>query len=250
MSKPLSIRLQQQVNKTMKDYGLLTDGDKVMVGLSGGKDSLALVSFLAERKKVFKPKFEVVAAHISVDIVPYSADIDYLREFCESRGVPFIHEHTNFEIDESNQKNVCFLCSWYRRKKLFQVAQEQQCNKIALGHHRDDLFETLMMNMIFQGTFATMPPLLQMDKFPITIIRPMAKLSEADLREYAEEQQFKKMKKNCPYEHESNRAKVRQIVEEMKALNPEADASIWNSMENIKADYLPRPITQDKKQTR
>lgn len=244
MAKPLQVRLQQQVNKTMKDYGLLADGDKVLIGLSGGKDSLALVTFLAERMKVYKPRFSVVATHISVDNVPYSADIDYLRQFCEERNVPFVHEHTQFDTDKERQKNVCFLCSWYRRKKLFQIAQELQCNKIALGHHRDDLFETLLMNMIFQGTIATMPPRLQMEKFPVTIIRPMAKLAEEELREYAEELQFKKMNKNCPFEHESNRSQVRRLVEEMKAMHPEASASLWNCMENVKADYLPQPLKQ------
>ena len=100
------------------------------------------------------------------------------------------------------------------------------------------------MNMIFQGTIATMPPRLQMEKFPVTIIRPMAKLAEEELREYAEELQFKKMNKNCPFEHESNRSQVRRLVEEMKAMHPEASASLWNCMENVKADYLPQPLKQ------
>ncbi|MDO4191122.1 MAG: tRNA 2-thiocytidine biosynthesis TtcA family protein [Bacteroidales bacterium] len=244
MSKSLDIRLQQQVNKTMKDYGLLADGDKVLVGLSGGKDSLALVSFLAERMKIYKPKFSVVATHISIDNVPYSADINYLQQFCEMRNVPFYHAHTHFDIDETKQKNICFLCSWYRRKKLFDIAQELQCNKIALGHHRDDLFETLLLNMVYQGTIATMPPKLQMEKFPITIIRPMAKLAEEDIRQYAEEHEFKKMTKNCPHEHESNRSKIRQLVEEMKAMHPDASSSLWNCMENVKHDYLPQQTNQ------
>ena len=104
----------------MKDYGLIDDGDKVLIGLSGGKDSMALVEFLAERSRVFKPRFSVVAAHVSMENVPYQADIEYLKQYCESYGVPFYHVTTSFDPSTDKRKSPCFLCSWNRRKRSLQ----------------------------------------------------------------------------------------------------------------------------------
>ena len=153
-----------------------------MIGLSGGKDSLALVELLGSRQKIYKPKFSVVAAHISLENMPYQSDLDYLESFCREHGVEFVHGVSAFDPEaRDKRKSTCFLCSWTRRKRMFELADELQCNKIALGHHQDDMLETLLMNQIFQGSFATMPPKLKMDKFDMTIIRPMAFISEAEL---------------------------------------------------------------------
>ena len=160
-------RLQRMANKAMKDYAMLTDGDRIMIGLSGGKDSLALVEVLAARQKIFKPKIEVIACHVSVDNVPYQSDIEYLKSFCEARGVKFIHKTTSFDEDTKDGRGPCFLCAWNRRKTLFKAAEEFGCTKLALGHHKDDILETLLMNQIFQGAYATMPPVLKMAKFDI-----------------------------------------------------------------------------------
>ena len=180
----------------MKEYGLIDDGDKVLIGLSGGKDSLALVEFLAERSRVFKPRFSVVAAHVSMENIPYQADIEYLKNYCESFGVPFYHVTTSFNPDTDKRKAPCFLCSWNRRKKLFDLAKELGCTKIALGHHQDDILSTLLMNLTFQGAFATMPPRLYMNKVDVDIIRPLCLVPEVDLVEYAEFRELKKQIKN------------------------------------------------------
>ena len=141
---------------------------------------------------------------------------------------------------ETKEKHPCFLCSWYRRKALFDVAQELGCNKIALGHHKDDLVETLLMNLIFQGSVATIPPLLQMDKMPIQMIRPLCLIEEKDIQQYANLSGYEKQVKLCPLEKVSNRAEVKQLLAQLEALNPNVRDSIWGAMENIKADYLPK----------
>ena len=105
-------RLQRMANKAMKDYAMLADGDRIMIGLSGGKDSLALVEVLAARQKIFKPKIEVIACHVSVDNVPYQSDIEYLKSFCEARDVKFIHKTTSFDEDTKDGRGPCFLCAW------------------------------------------------------------------------------------------------------------------------------------------
>lgn len=232
-------QLQRKVNGALKDFEMIADGDKILIGLSGGKDSLALVEFLGCRMQIFKPRFSVVAAHISVDNVPYQSDLQYLSNFCQHYNIPFVHRTTHFDESTDSRKSHCFLCSWNRRKTLFALADELGCNKIALGHHRDDMIETLLMNQIFQGTFASMPPVLKMDKFDMTIIRPLANLRETELQQLAQLHNYQQQTKNCPYERESNRSNVRAIFEAMERLNPNAASSIWNSMQHIQTQYLP-----------
>lgn len=226
-------------NKAMKEYEMLVDGDKVMIGLSGGKDSLALVEVLAARQRIFKPKIEVLACHVSVENVPYQSDLDYLREFCESQGVKFVHKTTRFDEDTKDGRGPCFLCAWNRRKTLFKAAEEFGCTKLALGHHKDDILETLLMNQIFQGAYATMPPVLRMAKFAMTIIRPLALVREVEIEALAVEHEYKKQIKNCPHEKVSNRPQVREILKRMEELNPNAASSLWGAMTNIQEEYLP-----------
>ncbi len=226
----------------MKRYGMLADGDRVLIGLSGGKDSLALVEVLAARQRIFKPRIEVIACHVGVENVPYESDIDYLRDFCESRGVPFRYEVTRFEKDRKEGRSECFLCSWSRRKALFRVAEELNCNKIALGHHKDDLLETYLMNIIYQGTTATMPPVLKLEKMPITFIRPLATIRERELQQLAEKHEYRKQNKNCPYEQVSNRSKIKALLAQLEELNPEVYGSLWGAMTNIQPDYLPKEV--------
>lgn len=232
-------RIQKCFNKGVVQYGLIEDGDKILVGLSGGKDSLALLELLALRSRIYKPKFSVAAAHVVMKNISYESDMDYLRSYAESLGVPFICYETSFDPSTDTRKSPCFLCSWNRRKALFTVAKEQGCNKIALGHHMDDILETLLMNMTFQGAFSTMPPKLVMRKFDMTIIRPMCLVHEADLLQMAAYRGYKKQIKNCPYEKDSNRSSIKEVFHTLEKLNPEARYSLWGSMSNIQSDLLP-----------
>ena len=146
-----------------------------------------------------------------------------------------------FQIDQIlyTRKSPCFLCSWNRRKALFTVAKEQGCNKIALGHHMDDILETLLMNITFQGAFSTMPPKLVMRKFEMTIIRPMCLVHEADLIEMARIRGFRKQIKDCPYESLSNRSNMKEVLYSLEKMNPEARYSLWKCMTNIQEELLP-----------
>lgn len=239
MEEKLMRRIQKCFNKGVVQYGLIEDGDKILVGLSGGKDSLALLELLALRSRIYKPKFSVVAAHVVMKNISYESDMDYLRSYAESLGVPFICYETSFDPSTDTRKSPCFLCSWNRRKALFTVAKEQGCNKIALGHHMDDILETLLMNITFQGAFSTMPPKLVMRKFDMTIIRPMCLVHEADLLQMAAYRGYKKQIKNCPYEKDSNRSSIKEVFHTLEKLNPEARYSLWGSMSNIQSDLLP-----------
>ena len=225
--------LNRQFNKALRDYHLINDGDKVLVALSGGKDSLFLLEMLARRRKVFVPHFSVEAVHIRMENISYMTDTSYLNDFCSQHSVPLHVLTTRFDVESPSHKTKtpCFLCSWYRRKLLFEFAQDNGFNKIALGHHMDDLIHTALMNECFQGRFDTMPVFLQMKKMPLAIIRPLCLCHESDIKTYAELQEYQKQQKVCPYEKESYRTDIKSIFQQMESLNPEARYSIWNALE-------------------
>lgn len=236
----------RKAGKAMKGYEMLEDNDKILIGLSGGKDSLALVEVLANRQKIYKPKIEVIACHIYIKNIGYQSDIEYLKNFCQDHDIKFIHSEISIQEDTKKNRNQCFLCSWFRRKQLFKIAEENGCNKIALGHHKDDAIETLLMNQIYQGTFSTMPPKLVMKNYNVTIIRPLILLREQEITELSNEHNYKKQVKNCPYEKESKRDEIKVLIKTLEKMNPNVMSSIYNSMTNIQSEYLPNKIEDTK----
>lgn len=236
-------RLHRRFNKALRTYSLIEDGDKILVGLSGGKDSLCLLELLAKRSKIHRPHFTIEALHVRMENIQYETDTTYLQHFCDTLGVPLHIITTRFvdrvAVSQQRKKPACFLCSWQRRKQLFNLAQELGCNKIALGHHQDDMIHTALMNLTFQGHFSTMPPILKMEKMPVSIIRPLCLCEETDILEYAEQQGYKKQVKTCPYEHDTNRTSVHGLFEMMQQMNREARYSIWNALEcTLKSSVL------------
>ena len=235
-------RINQRFAKGVVKYGLIEDDDKILVGLSGGKDSMALLELLALRSRIHKPRFSLMAVHVGMTNIAYRADLDYLKAYSEGLGVPFVHYETSFDPSTDTRKSPCFLCSWNRRKALFTIAKEHGCNKIALGHHMDDILQTLLMNITFQGAFSSMPPKLVMHKFDMTLIRPLCLVHEADLEELAALRGYRKQVKNCPYETASNRAQMKDVLRRLEELNPEARYSLWGSMTNVQEELLPSKI--------
>jgi tRNA(Ile)-lysidine synthase TilS/MesJ len=238
-SRRLEHRLKERFVKAMATYHLIEDDDRILVGLSGGKDSLLLTELLANRAKIDHPRFSVEALHVRMENIQYETDTSYLQQFCDEQGVKLHLRTTRFEIGEETvndardarrQKQPCFLCSWMRRKEMFNLAQELGCNKIALGHHQDDMLHTALMNLTFQGRFDTMPARLRMRKMPLTIIRPLCLIEEADIKAYAEMKGYQKQKKICPYETNSHRTDIKRLYDEIEQMNPEARYSIWRAL--------------------
>ncbi|MCR5312946.1 MAG: tRNA 2-thiocytidine biosynthesis TtcA family protein [Bacteroidaceae bacterium] len=223
-------KIRKLFNKGCVKYDLLEDGDKILIAVSGGKDSLELVRLLSQRAKIYKPHIQVEAAHIIMDNIPYETDRSYIQQFCEEQGTPLHILHSSFQDSTDERKTRCFLCSWNRRKTLFEFAVQNGFNKIALGHHMDDILTTYLMNVTFEGSSQTMTPKLQMQHYPITIIRPLCMVHEHLLSNIAQELGFAKQKTPCPYEETTQRAAMNNILHKLEEINKEARYSIWNAL--------------------
>lgn len=228
----LQNRLTKRFHKACADYSLIEEGDHILIALSGGKDSLALVELLGKRAQIFVPRFKVTAIHVRVEERAYLSDLSYLQSFCDAFRVPLLVRDTSISASglSAKRSNPCFLCSWYRRKTLFDTAQELGCNKIAFGHHKDDIVETLLMNLIFDGKFSTIYPKLQMDKMPLQLIRPLCLIEEKDLSRYAALSGYVRQKQPCPYEHASARTQIKELVSQLESLNPNVRDSLWGAI--------------------
>ena len=249
--------INERFVRAFATYGLLADDDHVLVGLSGGKDSLLLTELLARRARISHPRFTVEAVHVRMENISYETDTSYLQHFCDELGVRLHVVTPRFSAVPSSAspsaaspsatspsaavpeaspsgekpKPPCFLCSWQRRKQLFNLAQQLGCNKLALGHHQDDLLHTTLMNLLYQGRFGTMPARLQMKKMPLQIIRPLCLVPERLIAAYAQLSHYEKQVKLCPYEHDTNRTLARRLFEEAERQNPEVRHSLWNALE-------------------
>ena len=241
----LEDKLRKKFNKGCTEYSLLADGDRILVALSGGKDSMALVRLLGGRAKIFKPHIQVEAAHVVMDNVPYVSDCDYLSDFCREAGVKFHVLHASFDEATDPRRTKCFLCAWNRRKALFQFATANGFNKVALGHHQDDILVTLLMNMSLEGAISTMPPMLRLEHYPVTIVRPLCLVNESLIAQWAELFPVRRQNASCPYETASLRSDYVRLFREMEGLNPEVRFNLWKSMENIKSDMLPQKLCRN-----
>lgn len=223
-------RLRRLFHKGCADYHLLEDGDRVLVALSGGKDSMVLARLLGEQARLHKPRIEVAAAHVVMDNIPYATDLDYLQHYCQEYGMPLEVIHTTFDATTDRRHTPCFLCSWYRRKALFQYAEAKGYNKVALGHHQDDILVTLLMNLTFEGSLDTMRPLMQMKHYPLAVIRPLCLAPEELTRSLAEEMQLPPQRSLCPYETATRRDDMQRIFRQLQEMNPEARYSMWRAV--------------------
>lgn len=224
-------QIRRRVRAAIRDYGLIAPGDHVVAGLSGGKDSLALVELLGDWRRCHNRNFRLTAVHICMPQAGYRSDTAYLSDFCAAAGVDFRAVEARFEPDRNPRRSPCFLCSWTRRKSLFQFARENGVNKIAFGHHEDDILRTALMNLTFSGSFSTMPVRLAMRKFPVSLIRPLCRVGEAALSEMAARHGYRPVDKRCPHDQAGKRRDIAALFREAERQNLDFRHSLWHALE-------------------
>lgn len=224
-------KIRKKFHEGCANYSLLEDGDRVLVAISGGKDSLMLTRLLAERARLYKPRFTVEAAHVVMDNIPYETERTYLQRFCDELGVTLHILHSSFDESTDRRKTKCFLCAWNRRKTLFQFAADGGFSKVALGHHQDDFITTWLMNVTFEGSVDTMRPAMPMRHYPLTVIRPLCLVHEEWIEEVAAAEGFERQKTPCPYEAVTRRADMNAVFHQLLQLNPEARFSLWRAIQ-------------------
>ncbi len=224
----------------MQEYNMIGHGDRVLLGLSGGKDSMILLETLADRKKHLRFDFDLEAVHVSAVNIGYEMDTGYLLEFCKDLNVKLHLEEIEVDLEVDSKKAPCFVCSWNRRKRIFEMTKELDFNKVALGHHKDDAIQTFLMNMIYNGKLSSIPPNLSMFDGRIRMIRPLLFIPEVELTEYAFLRDFQKLEKSCPYYGTTKRETMRQLIEQLDDLYPKARRNIFSAMNNIHEEYLPK----------
>ena len=233
-------KLSRKVGKTLQEYKMIEAGDRVLVGISGGKDSMILLETLADRRKHLPFDFELFAIHVSAAGIGYKMDTTYLQKFCEGLNIPLFLEEIEVDLSIDPKKSPCFICSWNRRKRIFEKTRELDINKVALGHHKDDAIQTVLLNMIFHGSISSLPQVLSMFDGRIMLIRPLLQIPEEELTYYATLREFKKQEKSCPFEGTTKRGEINKLVQQLDKLYPNASRNIFSAMDNINSEYLPK----------
>ena len=214
-------KLVSKMRKAITDYKMIKDGDTVAVGLSGGKDSLCLLKMLASLRRYSPENFDLIAITVDLSFTGQTTDFSALKSLCDELDVPFYLVETQIgEIvfDVRKEQSPCALCSKMRKGALYNKAVEVGANKIALGHHRDDLIDTLMMSMFYEGRMSTFAPKSYLDRTGLTLIRPMLYIKEVDLISYAKE--LPVLKSECPANKKTKREEVKVILNDINKKVP------------------------------
>jgi len=237
----LEKRLCRQVGKAIVDFAMIAPGDRVMVCLSGGKDSYGLLDILLKLQQRAPVPFELVAVNLDQKQPGFPADV--LPAYLQARGVPYhIETQDTYSIVKAKipeGKTTCSLCSRLRRGILYRVARELRCNKIALGHHRDDMLQTLLLNMFFGARIKGMPPKLVTDNGEFIVIRPLAYVAERDLAAWAAHRQFPIIPCNlCGSQTNLQRKQIGDLLRDWEKRYPGRVENMFNAMTHVVPSHL------------
>ncbi len=234
----LEKRLLKAMEEAIGRWNMFSENERIIVGISGGKDSLTLLTLLSKKYK------NLLAVHVQLS--PEN-DVSF-KKYCENLTEFYIIKSNILSDIQDQKKNPCFLCSRKRRKLILEFAEQENIRKIAFGHHRDDVIETLLMNIIYSREISTMLPLQELFSGRFEIIRPLYLIEEALIQKYALEQKFPNIKQACEFESVTKRKYMRKVINSLQNDHPNINIknNIFHSLKFIKKDFLPFPIFTEK----
>lgn len=230
-------RMLSYIRKAIDDYSMIEDGDKIAVGLSGGKDSITLLMGLKALQRFYDKKFDLIAISVNPGFDFFNSE--FLQATCKRIGVQYVEEKTHIKeivFDIRKEKNPCSLCANLRRGILNSVAIREGCNKIALGHNEDDVLETFFLNLLYGGSIGTFAPKSYMDRSGITLIRPLIYAPEKSIKTFVKKNNIELMPKCCPMDGVSKREVMKNLIHELQKDIPMVKTNIYGAIKrsNIK----------------
>ena len=239
--KQVTKKLQRSVAEAIQQYSMIAEGDKIMVCLSGGKDSYALLNMMLYFKKVAPISFDIIAVNLDQKQPGFPEEV--LPTYLTNLGVDFkIIEKNTYKIvmDKTPEgKTTCSLCSRLRRGTLYEAAKDLGCNKLALGHHKNDILETFFLNFFFSGKLETMPPKFKNDAGDLIVLRPLALCNESDIETYANFMEFPIIPCNlCGSQENLQRKKVKEMIADWETEFPNRNAIMMNALQNVSPSHL------------
>jgi len=239
MKNLIEKRVRRLVGKAICEYNLLQEGDRVLVGISGGKDSLSMLKILAEREKIAPIKYELFPLLVDLGFGPLPEE--ELKAFVESLGLKLLIKRTDIGPKSHNsslRETPCFLCSRMRRKVLFETASELGCNKIALGHNKDDLLVTFFLNVLYSGEISTMVPKQELFKGKLTIIRPLCLVDEEKVEAFSRLHNLPVIHDPCPTRGHTRRAQIKTWLHQIFKKDPHTKGNAFHALSNVNLEYL------------
>ena len=230
-------RILSFTRRAVDDYGMIEDGDRIGVGVSAGKDSLTLLIALAELRRFYPKKFELVA--ITVDMGFEGMDFSPIAELCRELDVPFVTVPTQISrvvFDIRKEKNPCGLCAKMRRGALHDECKRQRCNKLALGHHFDDVVETFMLNLFYEGRLGSFSPVTYLSRKDLTMIRPMIYAQEKDVRYFVNRHPLPIITSPCPADKNTEREAMKQLLTSLERGNKGLRHRIFGALQKAGID--------------
>lgn len=234
-------QIQGKVGSSLHKFDMLQNGDHILIAVSGGVDSLSLLSIMADRMRFRDSDFKLTAVYVDIENMSYHADTEWMQNWCSERGIHFIHDRITVDFSSHPKPSVCFYCSWNRRKRLFKICREQGGNKLAMGHHMDDAVETMMLNIWMHGTISALPGKLEMFDGDMYLLRPLIEILKEDIIRYAQIVGLPQIEKNCPYDADTQRRKVHNTLNGIENQFPGARKKAFKALGEIYRNYLPVP---------
>ncbi len=226
-------RLLSQVRKAVDEYRLIDEGDKIAVGISGGKDSLTLLYALSSLRRFYPNHFDIHA--VTVDLGFNNIDLDPISSLCDFLNVQYTIIHTEIAkivFEERKETNPCSLCAKMRKGALNEAIKKIGCNKVAYAHHKDDVVETMLLSLIYEGRFHTFAPKTYLDRMDLTVIRPLLYVKEADVIGFTNKMNLPVCKSPCPADGITKREYAKNLLKELEHENPGVRERMFTAIVN------------------